>query len=52
MAKENYNQSEKFSGENMDDMSVLNVLLQTIRGISPISSSPYGFVPAEDDVEL
>lgn len=51
MADNDYNQTDEFSGGNMDDMSVLNVLLQTIRGISPVSSSPYDFVPVEDDVE-
>ncbi len=51
MAEENHTQSDEFSGGNMDDMSVLNVLLQTIRGISPVSASPYDFVPVEDDVE-
>lgn len=51
MAEENHNEPDEFSGGNMDDMSVLNVLLQTIRGISPVSSSPYDFIPVEDDVE-
>jgi hypothetical protein len=51
MAEENHNEPNEFNGGNMDDMSVLNVLLQTIRGISPVSGSPYDFVPVEDDVE-
>jgi len=47
----NHNELDEFIGPNLDDMSVLNVLLQTIRGISPVSGSPYDAIPVEDDVE-
>jgi hypothetical protein len=51
MAEEDHNELDEFIGPNLDDMSVLNVLLQTIRGISPVSGSPYDAIPVEDDVE-
>ena len=42
MAEENHQTTQKlddFVGANTDDMSVLNTLLHTIRGISPVSAS-------------
>ncbi len=44
---------EKFDNiTNLDDMSVLRVLMHTIRGISPVSSSDFIAVPITDDSEL
>lgn len=34
---------------NNDDVSVLRVLLHTIKGISPVAGSPMDFVPIEED---
>jgi hypothetical protein len=49
MAEET-DQLEEFIGPNHDDMSVLNYLLQTIQGISAISSSPTDIVPPENTI--
>lgn len=37
---------------NTDDVSVLRVLLHTIRGISPVAGSELEFVPADDELEF
>ena len=42
---------EEFIGPNHDDMSVLNYLLQTIKGISMVAGSPMDPVTVEDDAE-
>ena len=34
---------------NTDDMSVLRVLLHTIKGISPVAGDTLDFVPIADD---
>ncbi len=54
MAEENHQTSQKlndFIGTNTDDMSVLNTLLRTIKGISPVSASRYelGLAYESDD---
>lgn len=42
----------EFIEPNQDDMSVLNYLLQTIKGISLVSGSPMGDIALEDEVEF
>jgi hypothetical protein len=42
---------EEFVGPNHDDMSVLNYLLQTIKGISAVAGNPMDLAIAEEDVE-
>lgn len=34
---------------NTDDVSVLRVLLHTIKGISPVAGGPMDFIPIEAD---
>lgn len=44
MAEENHQTTHKlddFVSGNSDDMSVLNVLMHTIKGISPVSASRF-----------
>lgn len=47
MAEENYD----IESGNTDDVSVLRVLLHTLRGLSPVSSTDYVMVQAEGDGE-
>ncbi len=47
--KHNHQHLDEFIGPNMDDMSVLNVLLRTIKGISPVAGNPTGYMPGDDD---
>lgn len=42
----------EFIEPNTDDMSVLNYLLQNIKGISLVSGSPMGDFALEEDVEF
>lgn len=54
MAEEKHESSHKlddFVSGNTDDMSVLNTLLRTIKGISPVSASRYelGLAYESDD---
>lgn len=53
MAEEKHEQHhlDEFIGPNRDDMSVLNVLLHTIKGISPVAGNPTGYSPYDDEVE-
>lgn len=50
MAEETH-ELEEFVGPNHDDMSVLNYLLQTIKGISSVAGGPMDLALAEDDAE-
>lgn len=40
---------EQDNSMNTDDVSVLRVLLHTIKGISPVAGSPMDFIPIEAD---
>ena len=42
-------EDEKEPEITSDDMSTLRVLLHTIRGISPVSSTTTSFVPEEEE---
>jgi hypothetical protein len=50
MAQETH-ELEEFVGANHDDMSVLNYLLQTIKGISPVAGGPMDLAAVEEDAE-
>lgn len=50
MAEETH-ELEEFVGANHDDLSVLNYLLQTVKGISFVSGSPLAMAVDEEDVE-
>ena len=39
---------EQDSTMNTDDVSVLRVLLHTIKGISPVAGGPMDFIPVEE----
>ncbi|HRF28027.1 MAG TPA: hypothetical protein PL051_00070 [Candidatus Saccharibacteria bacterium] len=45
MAEEKFDESTT----NLDDISVLRVLMHTIHGISPVSSLQYELAPIEDE---
>lgn len=49
MKQQNTN-SNPFNDDNHDDYSVLNFLLEHVRGISPSSFSPH-YALADDDLE-
>ena len=48
MAEETH-ELEEFVGANHDDMSVMNYLLQTVKGISIIAGGPMELTTAEED---
>jgi len=48
MAEETY-ELEDFVGANHDDMSVLNYLLQTVRGIQTVAGGPMDLATVEED---
>lgn len=48
MAEETH-ELEEFVGANHDDMSVLNYLLQTVKGISFVSGQPLAAIDLEED---
>jgi len=50
MAEETH-ELEDFIGVNHDDMSVLNYLLQTVKGISSIAGSPLTLVTEDEDAQ-
>jgi len=50
MAEETY-ELEEFVGANHDDMSVLNYLLQTVKGIRTVAGGPMDLATAEEDAE-
>ena len=50
MAEETH-ELEEFIGPNHDDMSVLNYLLQTIKGISTVAGGPMDRVTVEENAE-
>ncbi len=57
MAEENHqttNKLDSFIGNDVDDMSVLNTLLRTVKGISPVSASRYelGLTRSLDDEDF
>jgi hypothetical protein len=45
MAEEDYN---SIDSTNSDDVSVLRILLHSIRGISPVSTTDFVMIPIED----
>ena len=48
MAEEDYNDETQ---TNSDDVSALRVLLHSIHGISPVSTTDFVMVPASDEDE-
>lgn len=50
MAEETH-ELEEFVGANHDDLSVLNYLLQTVKGISFVSGQPLAIAADDEDVE-
>ncbi|HRJ06745.1 MAG TPA: hypothetical protein PK096_01705 [Candidatus Saccharibacteria bacterium] len=48
MAEENYD----VESGNSDDVSVLRVLLHTLHGISPVSTTDFVTVPAEGESDV
>jgi len=50
MAEETY-ELEEFVGANHDDMSVLNYLLQTVKGIRTVAGGPMDLATAEEDAQ-
>jgi hypothetical protein len=50
MAEETH-ELEEFVGANHDDMSVLNYLLQNIKGIMPVAGGPMDLATVEEDTE-
>ena len=50
MAEETH-QLEELIGPNHDDMSVMNYLLQTIRGISMVAGNATDLAVVEEDAE-
>jgi hypothetical protein len=53
VAEEKHDQHlDEFITPNTDDMSVLNTLLRTIKGISPVSGNPMNLDYMLDDDEV
>ena len=50
MAEETH-ELEEFIGPNRDDMSVINYLLQTVKGIRTVAGGPMDLALAEEDAE-
>lgn len=42
-------EEKQFTSVNSDDLSVLRVLLHTIKGISPISSTEFALANADEE---